>query len=218
MTRSTADLSLRFGVATLAAIGVLTAAACSSSGGKGSAGGTTSSASSPASSSSTSPSATSSGSSKTPTTDDLTATLINPADIAVPGDTFTLKTADPVSDASPAVGVDGEFANAAGTRKLTDVLLWFPTDSDADTALTSELAAGKQQIVTGLVDTPLTVGSGGHMYQGADADGPATIVLFQEGNYVVTLEFNSTTAGDDIPAALATSVATAQDSKVKAAS
>jgi hypothetical protein len=214
MTRSTAHLGLRFGVASVAAIGVLTAAACSSSGGKADSGSTPGGGTS----SSSSPSPTSSGSGHTPTTAGLTNTLINPADIAVPGDTFTLKSADAVTDESPAVGVDGEFANAAGTRNVTDVLVWFPTDSDADTALTAELAAGRGQIVSGLVDTPLAVGSGGHMFQGADADGPATIVLFQEGNYVVTLEFNSTTAGDNIPAALATSVATAQDSKVKAAS
>lgn len=187
-------------------------AACSSSGGKPS----TNTSGSSSSNSQSSSSSSGSGSTSAPSADDLTFTLINPADI--PGDTFTLKSSDPVSDAAPAVGVDGEFANADGSRKVTDALIWFPSASGAATALAAELTAGKQQIVSGLTDNALSVGTGGRIYQGNDASGPATIILFQEGNYVVTLEFNATAAGDAIPANLATGVATAQDSKIKAAS
>jgi len=204
---------LRYGVTGLAAVGVLTAAACSSSGG-GKANTSTTGHSSSSSPGSTIPSSPTSSGGTAPSDLDLTSTLINPADI--PGDTFTLKSADPVHQA-PAVGVDGEFSNADGSRLVTDVLAWFPTDTDADTALNAEYAAAKQQITSGLTDSPLSVGSGGHIYSGTAATGAATIILFQEANYVVTLEFISKAAGDAIPANLATGVATAQDTKVKAA-
>jgi hypothetical protein len=144
--------------------------------------------------------------------------LINPADI--PADTFTLKSADPISQ-SGAVGVDGEFANADGSRTVTDVVVWFPTDSEADTALTAEQTSAAGQLKAGGTHSQITLGGSSgtpaDLYAGNDAHGAATIILFQDGNYVVTLEFNSKT-GDDIPAALATGVATAQDTKVAAAS
>jgi len=203
---------LRYGVTGLAAVGVLAAAACSSSGGGKPSASTTSRSSS--SSTSTAPSSPSPSGGTAPSDLDLTSTLINPADI--PGGTFTLKSADPINQA-PAVGVDGEFSNADGSRTVTDVLVWFPTDSDTDTALTAEQAAAAHQITGGLTDAPIEVGVGGHIYSGTTANGPATIIVFQEANYVVTLEFNSKAASDAIPANLATGVATAQDTKVKAA-
>jgi len=216
MNERFADSCLRYGVTGLAVVGLLTSAACSSSGGGKSGGNSSSSGGTTSSSSgapSTSPSSPSPSGGTAPSETDLTATLINPADI--PGDTFTLKSAQPVNQA-PATGIAGVFSNAAGTRTVSDILVWLPTDSDADTALTGELTAAKQQITSGLTDAPLSVGTGGHIFSGSDANGAATIILYQEGNYVVTIEFNSK-GGDAIPAALATQVATAQDTKVKAA-
>lgn len=219
MTRTSTDRYLRISAASIATIGLLAASACSSSGSKPAAGKTPSTPSTPGSSSSSAPVTTSSSSSSSnnsagPSELELTSTLINPADIQ--GDTFTLKSSEPISQ-SGANGITGLFSNASGSRTLTDILVWFPSTAEADAAISAEVTAAKQQFTGTPTDAALPAGKSGHIYQGSDSKGAVTIMLFEEGQYVVTLEGNSA-AGDAVPASVATAVATAQDSKIKAAS
>ena len=209
MTRSTTDVSLRIGAVALATAAALAGAGCSSSGSGGSDVGTSTSGSSTGGSSSSGGGA----SAGAPSATDLQNTLIGGSDI--PGDTFTLHDTQPVS-ASGVVGVDGNFTNADGSRIVTIIITYYP---DADGAKTSITASEKavSGLITGATDSALAVGSEGHLYAGTDTQGEASLAIFQEGNYVVQIEFNSK-SGDAIPAALATTVAQAQDSKVKAAS
>lgn len=203
MNRSTGARSATALAATLA---LLSAAACTSSGAK-----------KPSPSTSSSPSgsqSTSSGSARTPSQADLTATLIGGGDI--PGDTFTLGNATPVAQ-SGAVGIDGAFSNSDGSRQLADVLIHFPTAQAALTALAAEKTSVHTEIKSHLTSADSPVGTNGKIFTGAGGTGPIAILVYAEGNYVVTLEFQSKSATDSIPTSVVNQVGAAQDSKVKAA-
>lgn len=212
MTRFTSDLGLRYGATALAAAGLLATAACSSSGSKPSTSNTTSKSSTSSSSSS---STASSAPAKTPSQQQLSFDLIGGD--SIPGDTFKLHDTQPLSQGG-ATGIIGSFANADATRTVSDILVYFPTAAAAATATSAGEGAVSGEITKGLKDAAAPgVGSLGHLYQGQTDQGEATLLLFQEGNYLCTIEFDSK-AGDPIPAALATQVGQAQDSKLKAAS
>jgi hypothetical protein len=205
--------TLRYSAAAIATIGLLASAACSSSGGSKS----TPKSTPKSTDSSTSSSAAKGGahSGSAPTNDELTATLIGGGDI--PGDTFTLHDATAAPQGGGTAGIVGSFTNKDASRTVTDILVWFPTAAAAATATAAEQKAVGGEITGSLTDAKLDVGTGGHLYTGTTDQGLAAVALYQEGNYVVTQEFDSK-AGDTIPASVVTQVAQAQDSKVKAAS
>jgi hypothetical protein len=207
MTRSVSFVSLRSATALLATAGLLTSAACTSSGGKKP---TPSTSSTP-----TGTTSTSSGTASTPSQDQLTATLIGGGDI--PGDTFKLNTTSPIAQ-SGAVGVAGQFSNPDASRQLTDILIHFPTSGDAATALAAEKGSAVTAITSGLSTSDSSVGTGGKIFAGTGPTGPVSVLVFVEGNYVVTLEFQSKSASDSVPTSIVNQVGAAQDSKVKAAS
>ena len=151
----------------------------------------------------------------TPSTDQLKATLITPDEIT--GDKFTLTNTSPVSQ-SGAVGISGVFANASHDRVISVILIHYPTAAYAQAGLTEiqNLAAG-QLTRNPASETPVQVGQGAQLYQGANATGPLSILVFAEGNYNVTMEYVSKHTGDDVPAATAIDLGKKQDIKVKAA-
>lgn len=223
-------LSLRLPLALVAALGLLATAACGSSGGSvpKASDTTTSVAKTPSTSASSSgfpasatPTVASSSGTPivgTPTLDQLKAELIDPS--VIPGDTFTLLRATQFNS-GPGVGVEGLFQNGADSRALSDIVIYFPTAAQANAAFGAEAkpSLGGKSLKPGFTNLSVAVGDQGHLFAGTDTGGgPATLVVFQEGNYVVTMDLHSVDENDSIPNDVATAVAEAQDVKVKAAS
>jgi hypothetical protein len=120
---------------------------------------------------------------------DYSGLLIKPADIVVPGDTFTLMQTLPVPN--PA-GVEGVFMNQGGTRKVDDTIYVYPDASAAAQAL-DQSAKGIQELSVKAPPTPADVGTGGQMAVGPSPDGAKAkgIVMFTEGKVFTVLEFES---------------------------
>jgi hypothetical protein len=221
----------RWTILVVAGLGLLSTAACGSSGGPTTASGpslssTTASASDPgtspvplstsASASDTAPAVTIAPGA-TPTTDQLKALLIDAS--AVPGDTFTRVSATQF-DRNPAVGIESLFRNTAGSRSLTDIVLNFPTEAGAQTAVAAEEkpSVGAASLKPGYTESDVPVGDSAHLFAGADANGPATLIVFREGRFVVTMEFNSLASSDPVPASVVSEVALLQDQRIHTSS
>jgi len=150
----------------------------------------------------------------TPTTADLKARLVPASAITV--DTFSLVTTSPVAQ-SGAVGISGVYANADHKRVVSIILIHFPTAAYAQAGLApTQNAAATELTRNPASDTQVNLGQGtAHLYQGLNETGPLSIIVFAEGNYIVTMEFVSKTKGDDVPAKIVTDLAKAQDAKIK---
>ena len=155
----------------------------------------------------------SSGSAKT--IDDVKKVLIQPSDI--PTDTFTLTNLSPVSQ-SGAVGVSAVYGNSTHKRVVSVILIHYPSVDIAQAAAPQEQTVAAGALTRNPAsDNPLAVGQQGELYQGANDTGPLSIAVFAEGAWVVTIEFISKTAGDNIPASVITAVSNRQDMLLKTA-
>lgn len=141
-----------------------------------------------ASSTSGSPAPSSSGAAQP---SDYANLLIKPADIVVPGDTFSLTQTVPVP--TPA-GVEGVFTNQTGLRKIDDTIYVYPDAAAAGQAFDgmSQTISDPQMGVKGPV-SPAEVGSRGTIVVGQSADGAKSVgmVLFTEGRVFTVIELNS---------------------------
>lgn len=156
---------------------------------------------------------TSSGNSATINT--VKRVLIQPSDITI--DKFTLTNLSPVSQ-SGAVGVSAVYANGNHKRVLSVILIHYPNSDDAAAAAPQEQTVAAGELTHNPAsDNPLSVGQQGQIYQGSNDTGPLSIVVFQEGAWVITMEFISKTAGDNVPASVVTAIAQRQDDLVRTA-
>jgi hypothetical protein len=89
---------------------------------------------------------------------DYSNLLIKPADIVVPGDTFSLTQTLPVPN--PA-GIEGVFANQNGSRKVDDTIYVYPDAAAASQALDASVTAIPELSVKATPE-PADVDSGGH--------------------------------------------------------
>jgi len=150
----------------------------------------------------------------TPTIDQLKAALIPASAITV--DKFTLTGTTPVSQ-SGAVGISGVYANPDHKRVVSIILIHFPTAAYAQAGLAPTQSAAATELTRNPAsDTPVDLGQGtAHLYQGSNETGPLSIIVFAEGNYIVTMEFVSKAKGDGVPAKIVTDLAKAKDAKIK---
>src|SRR5262249_10305948 len=120
---------------------------------------------------------------------DYSNLLIKPADIVVPGDTFSLTQTLPVPN--PA-GVEGVFANQSGSRKIDDTIYVYPDAAAASQALDQSAKAIPEMAVKATA-TAEDVGTGGRMAVGPSPDGAKAkaIVMFTEGKVFAVVEFES---------------------------
>jgi hypothetical protein len=185
--------------------------------------------SSPSSTTST-PTSTASPSSAAPTSSsgaaqpsDYSNLLITPADIVVPGDTFTLASTKP-SD-NPA-GVTGTFASASvdvnGPTREIDVVIHVYPDAAAATQEHDQVApniANPQMGFTlvGGTATPADVGTGGAMAMGTNSDASKSRarVVFNEGRAFVQIEFFNP-GNDPLKPDFVLDIARKQDAAIKA--
>jgi hypothetical protein len=151
----------------------------------------TSSSSSTASSSSaaTTTSAAAPSSSATAQPGDYASLLIKPADIVVPGDTFTLTNSTPTAG-SP--GVEGIFNNRNGSRTVDISIFVYPDAATASQALDVS-AKAIPEISVKAQPSPADVGTGGQMAVGPSPDGNKAkgVVMFTEGKAFVVVELSS---------------------------
>ena len=185
--------------------------------------------SSPSSTTST-PTSTASPSSAAPTSSsgaaqpsDYSNLLITPADIVVPGDTFTLASTKP-SD-NPA-GVTGTFASASvdvnGPTREIDVVIHVYPDATAATQEHDQVApniANPQMGFTlvGGTATPADVGTGGAMALGTNSDASKSRarLVFSEGRAFVQIEFFNP-GNDPLKPDFVLDIARKQDAAIKA--
>ncbi len=185
--------------------------------------------SSPSSTTST-PTSTASPSSAAPTSSsgaaqpsDYSNLLIKPADIVVPGDTFTLASTKP-SD-NPA-GVTGTFASASvdvnGPTREIDVVIHVYPDATAATQEHDQVApniANPQMGFTlvGGTATPADVGTGGAMALGTNSDASKSRarLVFSEGRAFVQIEFFNP-GNDPLKPDFVLDIARKQDAAIKA--
>lgn len=157
---------------------------------------------------------TSSSSNHTPTNAELQSLLIKASDITV--DKFSLTKTTPVSQ-SDAVGISGLYANASHNRVLSVILIHFPSRQFLQASLTETQTLAAQQLTHNPASTnAVNVGEGGQIFQGSNDTGPLSILVFGEGTYIVTMEFVSKNAGDNVPASVVTDLGLKQDAKLKA--
>jgi hypothetical protein len=149
--------------------------------------------------------------------------LIKPADIVVPGDTFTLASTKP-SD-NPA-GVTGTFASASvdvnGPTREIDVVIHVYPDATAATQEHDQVApniANPQMGFTlvGGTATPADVGTGGAMAMGTNSDASKSRarVVFNEGRAFVQIEFFNP-GNDPLKPDFVLDIARKQDAAIKA--
>jgi hypothetical protein len=178
-----------------------------------------SSPSSSTSSTSSSASTTPASSSATPTSSsgaaqpsDYSGLLIKPADIVVPGETFTLTQTLPVLN--PA-GAEGVFTNQGASRKIDDTIYVYP-DAGAASAALDQSAKAIQELSVKAPTTPADVGTGGQMALGPSPDGSKSkaIVMFTEGKAFTVLEFESP-PNDPVPPDFALDLGRKQDAAIK---
>lgn len=120
---------------------------------------------------------------------DYSNLLIKPADIVVPGDTFSLSQTLPVPN--PA-GVEGVFANQNGSRKIDDTIYVYPDAAAASQALDQSAQAIPEMSVKATPE-PADVGAGGRIAVGPSPDGAKAkgIVMFTQGKAFAVLELES---------------------------
>jgi hypothetical protein len=154
---------------------------------------------------------------------DYSNLLIKPADIVVPGDTFTLASTKP-SD-NPA-GVTGTFASASvdvnGPTREIDVVIHVYPDATAATQEHDQVApniANPQMGFTlvGGTATPADVGTGGAMAMGTNSDASKSRarLVFSEGRAFVQIEFFNP-GNDPLKPDFVLDIARKQDAAIKA--
>jgi hypothetical protein len=173
---------------------------------------TSSSASSSASTTPASSSATPTSSSGAAQPSDYSGLLIKPADIVVPGETFTLTQTLPVLN--PA-GAEGVFTNQGASRKIDYTIYVYPDAGAASAALDQSVKA-IQELSVKAPTTPADVGTGGQMALGPSPDGSKSkaIVMFTEGKVFTVLEFESP-PNDPVPPDFVLDLGRKQDAAIK---
>ena len=144
--------------------------------------------------------------------------LIKASDISI--DKFTLTNSAPVNAiASDGTSVDGSsavYANGNHQRVVSVIVIRYLSASDAQASAPEEQTVAAGELTRNPAsDTPENVGQLAHLYQGANATGPLSILVFAEGRYVVTMEFISKTAGDSVPASVVLALGKKQDALLK---
>jgi hypothetical protein len=144
---------------------------------------------------------------------DYSKLLIQPDDIALPGDTFTA--AAPTQNPNGKAGVATVFSNQNDTGEIGDTILILPDPAGAATALDGAKSA-LGSAVTGGEPQPAAVGDGGTIVSGTSPDGSksVTVLLFTEGKAFVTIEFDGK-ADDPVPPAFATDLGQKPDAQIK---
>jgi hypothetical protein len=177
-------------------------------------GSSTTTSSSSASSKSSSSSSSAASSSTTAAAADYSGVLIVPADIVLPGDSFTADAATPNPGGKD--GIATTFTNQAGNRTIGDTIFVLGSASDANGALDTTLSTIGQNVANGQ-PASASVGSNGTLTQGQSPDGTkeVSVLLFTEGKAFVTMQFESA-AGDPVPADFVTAVGQKQDDAIKA--
>lgn len=138
--------------------------------------------------------------------------LIKPSDISVPGDTFKLDQSgsDPSSP-----GINGDFSNQDGSRKIHIMIGVFP-DANAATQVNNDNAKNTDLFVKGTPPSPIDVGTGGVMAVGQDTSGRSSAVaLFAEGKAAATIVFDSA-PNDPVSPDFVLDLARKQDAAIKA--
>jgi hypothetical protein len=154
---------------------------------------------------------------------DYSNLLIKPADIVVPGDTFTLAASKP--SINPA-GVTGTFASASvdingPTREVDVVIHVYPDVAGAaqERDQTAPAVADPNMgfSLVGGTSTPADVGTGGAMAIGSNADSSKSRarVIFSEGKAFVQLEFFNP-GNDPLKPEFVLDIARKQDAAIKA--
>jgi hypothetical protein len=174
--------------------------ACSSSAKK-------SSSSTPAAKTTSAANSSAPASSSTATTD-YANLLISASDIPVPG----------VKEGTPAAPPQGKGTTVAftadGNRRVGDTIVVLDSAELATSAAAASVNAAKQQVTSPEVTTA-PVGDGGTAIRGTTSTGAVAVLIWRQGRAVIVLEFDSA-ADDPVPTSVIQTVATKQDSLVKA--
>lgn len=144
---------------------------------------------------------------------DYSDLLVDPGDIAPPGDTLSAE--PPIENPSGKPGVATVFSNQDGTRQIGDTILILPDAAGAAAAVERSKASFGDS-VTGGEPEPVPVGSGGTMISGMSPDGSksVTVLVFSEGKAFTTLEFDGA-PDDPVPPPFAIDVGQKQDAAIK---
>ncbi|MGX9792369.1 hypothetical protein [Mycobacterium sp. MMS18-G62] len=120
---------------------------------------------------------------------DYSNLLIKPADIVVPGDTFSLTQTLPVPN--PA-GIEGVFTNQNDSRKVDDTIYVYPDAAAASQALDASAKAIPELSVKATPE-PADVGTGGQIAVGPSPDGSKAkgVLMFTHDKVFVVLELES---------------------------
>jgi ABC-type dipeptide/oligopeptide/nickel transport system ATPase component len=153
----------------------------------------------------------SSTASKPPTPIDNTKLLVNPADIVLPGQTFTTAKAPQGFPTGAAVA----YVNGDQSLVIDDRIIIAPDAATAEKAF----EAGKAKIATALPGTTMTdvsVGQGAAMGVATWKNGTklANTVTFHEGTAVATMEFDSP-VNAPFPEGFPVAIAQKQDAAIK---
>jgi hypothetical protein len=120
---------------------------------------------------------------------DYSNLLIQPTDIVVPGDTFSLTQTLPVPN--PA-GVEGVFTNQNGSRKVDDTIYVYPDAAAASQALDASAKAIPELSVKATPE-PADVGTGGQIAVGPSPDGSKAkgVLMFTHDKVFAVIELES---------------------------
>lgn len=127
-----------------------------------------------------------------PTATDYSRLLLQPKDVSIPPDEFTVRSSK--TNPNGVTGASVLFVNADDTRALADTILIYP-DAETASATLHQAASAVGNIVTGGSPQPFPVGSDGTAISGTSPDGSkaVTLLLFTSGPALVRMEFNSAT-------------------------
>ncbi|MCW2631480.1 MAG: hypothetical protein JWR88_442, partial [Pseudonocardia sp.] len=142
---------------------------------------------------------------------DVNSLIIDASDIPIAG--FTKTKTQPIQQ-GPATGVGVQFTNADRTRQLGDTVALLPDATTTKLAVQGAFSAAPGQI-GGAAGVPVQVGETAMIYTGTVSGQAVTVLVFQQGRALVTIEFVSAPT-DPVPPDVVTTVGQKQADKIKA--
>ncbi|GEL18383.1 hypothetical protein [Pseudonocardia asaccharolytica] len=138
--------------------------------------------------------------------DDLSALLIQPSDVQIPG--LSRQGVQQVGEGTLR-GVATFFSTEDGTRQLGETIILLP-DPEAARSAVQGAASMTQQQRPGATMSAVPVGEGAVLFTGFEHEGTAsTLLLFNQGVASVAMDFRGP-AGDPVPPDVATTAGARQ--------
>lgn len=142
---------------------------------------------------------------------DVNSLIIDATDIPIAG--FAKGQSQPIQQ-GPANGVRVQFASADQSRQLGDTVVLLPDVVTAKGAVQGAFAAAPAQL-GGAAGVPVQVGETAMIFTGTVSGQAVTVLAFQQGRALVTIDFVSAPS-DPVPPDVVTTVGQKQAEKIKA--